>query len=142
MLKRASHILRAARALAFAGDRVGAEVLVEPILGALEVCAEDQTRADTSHRLASYYRDIGELERAAHFGRAAVDAERRVGRRALLGNHLMFLATLLRDMGDLRGAIVCAEEGVLCYADTHGRDHSETLYMLSVLANMRASLGA
>jgi hypothetical protein len=97
----------------------------------------DDDRAEHAHLLASFYRDIGDLSACEKYAHDAVTFVRRSGPIILLGNHLMFLALLLRDTNRLSEAISYAEEALSCYVSTYARAHGEVRYMTSVLASMR-----
>jgi hypothetical protein len=129
----ASQRLREARQAFANGDHEGARGLVTEVRSEFEG-AEPSRHADLAHLLASYHRDVGLGPECEAFAREAISLERQVGRRALLGNHLMFLADFLCKQGRLAEALPLAEEGLSCYVDTCGPNHSETKYMTTVVA--------
>ena len=101
--------------------------------------------ADAAHSESVAAQRTGNLEEAERLARLAVELERGCERPARLGNHLMFLSRVLRERsdrfagrGDNRRAIELAlemlssaKEGSELYAVSHGREHSEALYMAS-----------
>ena len=129
--------LREARITHSDGDRRQAETLFNEVVAEYEQVTTDDRRADIAHRLAAFCRDINDTVRAETFASAAVIAEKVNGRDALLGNHLMFLAELLRSQGRITEALPLVEEALPCYQRSHGADHRETAYIASCLAQHR-----
>lgn len=129
--------LRAARVAHAAGDHGERDRLVLETVAALQAAATDAERASCAHSLASFYRDIERLAESEKYARLAVDYVRRSGSVTLLGNHLMFLALLLRDTQRLREAVEYAEQALPCYVETHGPDHGEVRYIASFLVSLR-----
>lgn len=130
-------ILHEARAAFRTGDVAEMNRLVSEVIAALQAASNDIERADIAHSLASFYRDIGAPDTAEIHARAAIEAEKRLDRPALLGNHFMFLAMLLKDTGRLEQAISHVEEALPCYLAAYGPEHQETRYIASVLAAMK-----
>ncbi len=122
--------LREARTAFRAGSTDEMNGLVSECVASIESATTDAKRAELSHSLASFYRDIGCLSESEHHARKAVDWVRRTCSTALLGNHLMFLALLLGDTGRPSEALPCVEEALGCYEAVYGREHRETRYVL------------
>ncbi len=132
-----AHQLRLARLALGRGDQAEVERLTGDVVRKYELSTSDAARADIAHSLASYYRDVGLVTRCETFAGRAIEAERIAGRDARLGNHLMFLASVLREQGRYQEALPVAVEGLEYYARSHGKEHGETRYMESVVANLR-----
>jgi hypothetical protein len=135
MVNRAQ-LLRDARVAFRTGNITEMDRLVSETVAALHASSNDVERAEISHSLASFYRDIGILEASEVYARAAVEAERRLDRPALLGNHLMFLSMLLRDIDKVDEAIACAKEALPVFIAVYGQDHGETRHVARLLAEM------
>ena len=129
--------LRAAREAHGAGNFSERDRLVSESAAAPNAATTDADRASCAHSLASFYRDIGDLAECEKYARAAVAWVRRSGSVGLLGNHLMFLALLLRDTDRLGEAIQHVEEALPCYVHVDGPEHGEVRYIASVLASLR-----
>jgi hypothetical protein len=137
-----SERLRAARKARAAGDLVEMKRLVSESVAALVAAETDDARAEYAHLLASFYRDIGDLSECEKHARDAVRFVRRSGSTILLGNHLMFLALVLRDTNRVGEAVSHVEEALSCYVDVYGQAHGEVRYITSVLANMRKQVAS
>jgi len=98
-------------------------------------------RADAAHRLAVLHREQGDATKAERFAREAVRFEERGDRPAILGNHLMFLASLVPQQADASETLALLRRALTCYEAAHGPDHREVAYVLSVLARHYTARG-
>jgi len=101
----------------------------------------DSAKADAAHRLAAHYSRQGDTGESERFAREAIRAEERCARPALLGNHLMFLADLVRQHGATAEPFELVTRALSCYEAAHGPDHREVAYVLGVLAGHCDVLG-
>jgi hypothetical protein len=129
--------LRAAREAHRAGNLQERNRLVSESIAALQSASTDADRASCAHALACFYRDLDDVAQCEKYARAAVESVKRSGSAALLGNHLMFLALLLRDADRLDEAIQHVEQALPCYVRAWGPEHREVEYVASVLASLR-----
>jgi len=132
--------LRAAREAHRLGNSSERDRLVAESVAELQTASNDAERAACAHSLASFYQDMDEPVECEAYARLAVDWVRRSGSLGLLGNHLMFLALLVRDAGRLSEAVQYASEALPCYVQALGPDHGEVRYIASVLENLRNRL--
>ena len=130
-------VLRTARHEIRTDNMVAAVQLVDGVIGELRVAGSPERYADIAHLLASYFRDAKLNNQCEIYAVEAVTAERKAGRKALLANHLMFLANLLSSVGRPKEALNYAEEGSALYRDVYGAEHNETAYMMSVVAQLQ-----
>jgi hypothetical protein len=131
-------MLREARAQLGAGDALAAQRNVAEVEAALARADSSAARAALAHRLAAYWSDAGALERAEVYARIAVEAQRRAEPNILLGNHLMFLAQLLRRLERYGEALSVANEGVVHYVAAHGEAHGEVRFIRGVMRELEA----
>lgn len=108
----------------------------------VEQQGHDSARADLAHSIASFLRfKLNRPDEAEPFARHAVHFEEKCGRPTLLGNHLMFLSSLLSEQDRAEEALACAERALPCYQVSHGEMHTEVAYIHSVLASLYAQRG-
>jgi len=109
----------------------------EELLRQALVTSDDAlVRANALHKLAIVHRRRAQYEAAERCARRAVDLLEQIEEPGLLGNQLMFLATLL--VGDARDgeALEVVERALPLYEQVLGPDHLEVAFVLSVAVRL------
>ena len=103
---------------------------------ALVTSNDGMLRAKALHKLAVVHRRRAQYDAAERCARRAVALLEQADSPALLGNHLMFLATLL--VGEERDgeALEVVERALPLYEEELGPDHLEVAFVLSVAVRL------
>ena len=129
----ASHLVREADKRRRSGRLTEAEALLH---SALESSEDAVMRAKTLHKLAVVHRRRAQYSEAEKCARRSVAILEEQDQDALLGNHLMFLATLLVAESRDREALDFVERALPVYEQVLGADHIEVAFVLSVAVRL------
>lgn len=134
----ASHLVREADLRRRSGRLTEAEALLE---SALESSDDALLKAKALHKLAIVHRRRADYAEAEACARRAIAILEQQSHPALLGNHLMFLATLLVGENRDGEALAYVEEALPLYEKVYGSDHLEVAFVLSVAVRLCRSAG-
>ncbi|MBT8491939.1 MAG: tetratricopeptide repeat protein [Deltaproteobacteria bacterium] len=129
----ASHLVREADKRRRSGRLTEAEALLQ---SAFESSEDAVMRAKTLHKLAVVHRRRARYAEAEKCARRAVKILEEQDQAALLGNHLMFLATLLVAESRDKEALDFVERALPLYEQVLGPDHIEVAFVLSVAVRL------
>lgn len=135
-------LLRDAGSAAVRGDSATAERLLRAAWGTAQRLNDDALRAAVAHRLAAVLRSAGDRTGAERLAREALAAAERIRPDgAIVGNHLMFLATLLAEDGREAEALRFAGHALPIYAASLGPAHGEVGHVRSVVESLERRVG-
>lgn len=94
-------------------------------------------RADLLQRAAVALDGAGDNVEAERLAREAIAAESEAPRAGILGSYLMFLSGVLERTGKWDEAIAVTENALTDFEKVFGKDHGETGFVRSLLAQRR-----
>ena len=91
-----------------------------------------------ANMIADTYRGWSKHDDASRYAHHAIEHEKRAPNSPLLGNHYLFLVTVMQKRGDDPTTILpIAEEGLRHYQARYGKDHSEVRYIRAMVEKFK-----